>query len=300
MDRKMKIGLTFWLLIATTCLSTGCVWRSAYYDPETGIVHGGGFDCFHRRWFNNMRDDLRGYRCGDCNRRLPPGIGDCESCGDVGDACGCGHDGPYRPRRSRHYGNSGCGCQSTYHSAGPYEVYGDDEYVDGEYFDGEYVDGHRFVPEGEVVYENAPHIDHHRHERSQQVSPTPARAPQAHSDRLPQREDYPASEGWREVSPNEYYNAADESSRQHSARRESPSRETPPVSIDTDSMTTIRQRNSESRRPELKAPPATQPRSSSAPSAGEPLSAPRWNPPTPAPNRSIDEASSMKWVPSRL
>lgn len=295
---KMKIGFTFWLLLAATCLSTGCVWRSAHYDPETGIVYGGGFDCFHRRWFNNMRDDLREYRCNSCNQRIGA-TGECDDCSDQGGSCGCGREGAYLPRRSRHYGRADWSPQQAHGSYGPYEVYGDGEYFGEEYAEGDYVDGEYFgeyANAGEASHappqRPAQHNDNCPHCRKQNNNSRPR--PQAASERPQRQEQYTEREGWQEVSPDEYHNAASAS-----PRLNSPPSSAPPVSIDVGEMTTIPQRS-----PQLNAPPASHAPSSpppSGPSTETPSSHPQWSPPQPTnPGRSFNDASSMKWAPSRL
>ncbi|MDA0835630.1 MAG: hypothetical protein O2955_15280 [Planctomycetota bacterium] len=296
----MKIGLTFCLLLGATCLSTGCVWRSAYYDPETGIVHGGRFDSFHRRWLDNMREDLREYRCNSCNQSMSCETGGCDDCSSHGTSCGCGNNAPSIQRRSRHYGSANWSSRHGMSSYDPYEVYDDGEYVGDEYVDGEFVDGEYFgdyVDEGEVIHaptrRSVRHSDDCPHCRKQSSHSHPR--PQAHFEQSHPSEQYTEREGWHEVSPEEYQNTATPAPR---TNRETSS--APPVSIDAGAMTTIPQRNpppEETPASRTQSHPSSEESSSRQPSSSQP----QWSPPqSNSSGRSFNDASSMKWAPSRL
>lgn len=298
---KMKIGITFWLLLGTTCLSTGCVWRSAYYDAETGIVHGGRFDSFHRRWFDNMREDLREYGCNSCHQSSGCETGQCDDCSDQGGSCGCGSNAPYVQRRSRHYGSADWSSRQGRRSYGPYEVYDDGEYVGEEYADGEFVDGEYFdeyADEGRVIHtqpqRSTQHSDDCPHCRKQKNNSQPR--PQAYIERPHQQDQYTEREGWHEVSPEEYKNATVPAPRSNSQSS------SPPVSIDAGAMTTIPQRSSAPSAPPVSQSHPIPPTEESSPSREESSSShPQWSPPQQnGTGRSFDDASSMKWAPSRL
>ncbi len=215
-DRKftMKIGMAICLGLMTTSLFTGCVWRGSHYDSESGIVYGGGFDSFHRRWFENMRGDLKEYkRNRNVHRNSVTGTA-CDDCWDQGgDSCGCGDDrGSYPPRRSRHYGRSDCECESQHDSYGPYESYDDGEYMGGD-FEGEY-----------VVDDEMMHQPRQRSSRRGGSCPTCGPRLESHGSGRYDEEEM-SGEGWQEVSPHEYHDSNGDS-RKHAP----PPPSAPPVS----------------------------------------------------------------------
>jgi hypothetical protein len=70
---KILLGLMLPVMLS------GCMWRSGYYDPATGMVYGGGVDRFHHRWYKQMKHDMHhwknknrvqsqiAYGCGSCD-----------------------------------------------------------------------------------------------------------------------------------------------------------------------------------------------------------------------------------------
>ncbi|MFN0195432.1 MAG: hypothetical protein ACKVT0_01700 [Planctomycetaceae bacterium] len=243
----MKIGMAICLGLMMTSLCTGCVWRGSHYDADSGIVYGGGFDSFHRRWLDNMRGDLREYRRNRDDHRDSVKGEACDECWDRGaDSCGCGDDRGYNPpRRSRHYGRSD-------NSYGSYETYGDGEFIDGE-FDGEY------VVDDEMMHQSRQHS-------GRRGGSCPTCGPRMESQSADRHyEEEMSSEGWQEVSPNEYHDSHGEP-RKHAP----PPPSAPPVSSEPQQAT-----------------PAPVPVPEDGPGPGSNHSTRR-------------DARALQWVPSRL